>query len=76
LCLYDDCLYSLHPQIFIAFDFYINFDHLSYLKEIKIMKKIKYTLQEIVESTTVEITYEGPLISYIIYEDRIRAIVS
>jgi hypothetical protein len=25
-------IYSLHPQIFIVFDFYTNFDHSSYLK--------------------------------------------
>jgi hypothetical protein len=26
-------LYSLHPQMFVAFDFYINFDHSSYSKK-------------------------------------------
>jgi hypothetical protein len=31
--------YSLYPQMFIVFDFYINFDHLSYAKKIKVMKK-------------------------------------
>jgi hypothetical protein len=35
--------YSLHPEIFLPFDFYIKFDHSSSLK--KVMEKIKYILK-------------------------------
>jgi hypothetical protein len=35
-----------------------------------------YALQENVESTTTKITYEGPFVSYLIYEGRNPAVVS
>jgi hypothetical protein len=34
-----DSKYSLHPQIFVAFDFCTNFDHSYYSKKVKVMKK-------------------------------------
>jgi hypothetical protein len=34
--------YNLHPQMFIAFDFLINFEHLFYLK-MKVIKNQIYT---------------------------------
>jgi hypothetical protein len=39
--------YFLHPQIFIVFNFYTNFDHSSYLKN-KVMKKSNIYLNYII----------------------------
>jgi hypothetical protein len=34
--------YFLHFQIFVVFDFLTNFNHSSYSKKFKVIKKIKY----------------------------------
>jgi hypothetical protein len=37
-CIWSVARYFLYPQIFIEFEFYINFNYLSYFKKLKLWK--------------------------------------